>query len=690
MKPPIAKRIPHPHELHGDVREDDYYWLKDPSNPQVIQYLEEENRYYDEIMRPLEKQTEQIYQSMVDRVPDSEVKIPVQHGTFFYYSRLDKSKQYPIYARKQAESRELLSEAPEEVILNLNELAEEDDYLSVTVQRINTDHTHLAYLENRDGTDRYTIHIKDISTGKLLPDRIPNVFLYGSMEWSRCGDFIFYITVDENQRPCQLWRHRIGSDVESDKLVFEEKDETFTLYVSKSQSGKFIFVHSMSKTTSEVQLLDADSALSPLQLVDGRRDGILYDVEHWENDLLILTNEDALNFQLFRSPLDNLKSRKNVIEYDEEHYLQAMYPFRDKLLLAGRKNGLTQIWVMQDDKLEPIEWDEPLYTVSVLSDQDYEAAEVLLQYESLLTPKTTYGLDLLTGEKHRLQVAPVSGEYDRTDYRQEQLWATSEDGVNVPMTAVYLEGALDNGPAPLILYGYGSYGANSDPHFDPYRLPLLDKGVVFVTAQVRGGSEMGRSWYEDGKMQHKRNTFTDFIAAAKHLIDEGYTSSSKMAARGGSAGGLLVGAVANMAGELFEVVVPAVPFVDVVTTMLDTTIPLTTLEWDEWGNPQDREDYFYMKSYSPYDNVEAKDYPHLFITTGLNDPRVGYWESAKWVARLRALKTDDNVLVMKTNMGAGHFGKSGRFNHLKEAAECYAFILDRLGVSIELTIPSPR
>lgn len=690
MKPPIAKRIPHPHELHGDVREDDYYWLKDPNNPQVIQYLEEENRYYDEIMRPLEKQTEQIYQSMVDRVPDSEVKIPVQHGTFFYYSRLDKSKQYPIYARKQAESRELLSEAPEEVILDLNELAEGDDYLSVTVQRINTDHTHLAYLENRDGTNRYTIHIKDISTGKLLPDRIPNVFLYGSMEWSRCGDFIFYITVDENQRPCQLWRHRIGSDVESDKLVFEEKDETFTLYVSKSQSGKFIFVHSMSKTTSEVQLLDADSALSPLQLVDGRRDGILYDVEHWENDLLILTNEDALNFQLFRSPLDNLKSRKNVIEYDEEHYLQAMYPFRDKLLLAGRKNGLTQIWVMQDDKLEPIEWDEPLYTVSVLSDQDYEAAEVLLQYESLLTPKTTYGLDLLTGEKHRLQVAPVSGEYDRTDYRQEQLWATSEDGVNVPMTAVYLEGALDNGPAPLILYGYGSYGANSDPHFDPYRLPLLDKGVVFVTAQVRGGSEMGRSWYEDGKMQHKRNTFTDFIAAAKHLIDEGYTSSSKMAARGGSAGGLLVGAVANMAGELFEVVVPAVPFVDVVTTMLDTTIPLTTLEWDEWGNPQDREDYFYMKYYSPYDNVETKDYPHLYITTGLNDPRVGYWEPAKWVARLRALKTDDNVLVMKTNMGAGHFGKSGRFNHLKEAAECYAFILDRLGVSIELTIPSPR
>ncbi|MFC5603823.1 S9 family peptidase [Sporosarcina koreensis] len=689
MKPPIAKRIPHPHELHGDVREDDYYWLKDRDNPEVIQYLEEENRYFDEIMRPLEEQTEQIYQSMVERVPDSEVKVPVQHGPYFYYSRLDKSKQYPIYARKQAASRDLLPEATEEVVLDLNELAKEDDYLSVTVQRMSTDHNRLAYLENRDGTDRYTIHIKDMETGELLPDRIPDVFLYGSLEWSRSGDSIFYITVDEFQRPCKLWRHQIGS-TESDQLIYEEKDTTFTLFLSKSQSGKFIFVYSYSTTTSEVRLVDTDSPLSPLQLVDERRDGILYYVEHWEDDLLILTNENALNFQLHRCPLDDLTTRENVIAYNEDRYLQGIYPFRDKLLVGGRENGLTQIWVVQDGKLEPIEWDEPLYTVSIVNEQDYETAEVLLQYESLLTPKTTYGLNLLTGEKRRLQVAPVSGEYDRSNYRQEQLWAIAEDGVKVPMTVVYQEGALDAGPAPLILYGYGSYGANSDPHFDPYRLPLLDKGIVFVTAQVRGGSEMGRSWYEDGKMQNKRNTFTDFIAAARHLIEQDYTTPSQMAARGGSAGGLLVGAVANLAGELFEVVVPAVPFVDVVTTMIDTTIPLTTLEWDEWGNPQDREDYFYMKSYSPYDNVEAKDYPHMYITTGLNDPRVGYWEPAKWVARLRQLKTDDNTIVFKTNMGAGHFGKSGRFNHLKEAAECYAFILDRLGVPTEETILNPR
>jgi len=437
-------------------------------------------------------------------------------------------------------------------------------------------------------------------------------------------------------------------------------------------------------------MLDTDAPLSPLQLLDERRDGILYDVEHWEDDLLILTNEDALNFQLLRCPLTDLTSRENVVEYSEDRYLQSMYPFRDKLIIAGRENGLTQIWTLQDGKLERIEWDEPLYTVSVLSNQSYETTEVLIQYESLLTPKTTYGLNLLTGEKDCLQVAPVSGEYERSHYRQEQLWAVAEDGVKVPMTVVYREGAVDQGPAPLILYGYGSYGANSNPHFDSYRLPLLDKGIVFVTAQVRGGSEMGRSWYEDGKMQKKRNTFTDFIAAAKHLIEHCYTTPSQMAARGGSAGGLLVGAVANMAGDLFKVVVPAVPFVDVVTTMLDTTIPLTTLEWDEWGNPQDREDYFYMKSYSPYDNVEAKDYPHMYITTGINDPRVGYWEPAKWVARLRALKTDDNIVVLKTNMGAGHFGKSGRFNHLREAAECYAFVLDRLGVALELTITNPR
>lgn len=686
MKPPIAKRIPHPHELHGDVREDDYYWLKDRNNPEVIEYVEEENRYYNEIMEPLKEQTEEIYRSMVERVPESEVDVPVQHGPYFYYSRLDKTKQYPIYARKKANSRELLPEVLEEVVLDLNELAKVSDYLSVTALKWSNDHRLLAYLENRDGTDRYTIFVKDLETGELLPDRITDVFIYGSVEWSRCGEYIFYITVDENERPSRLMRHRLGSDSNQDELLYEENDETFTLYMNKSQSAKYIFVHADSKRTSEIRLIDTDAPLSPLQLVDARRDGIEYDVEHWGDDLLILSNEGAQNFQLLRCPLNNLYTRDYVVDYNENRYLQALYPFQDKLLVAGRENGLTQIWELKNGQLEQIQWDEPFYSVSVKSNQSYYAPEMLLVFESMLTSETTYALDLLTGEKQCLQVAPVSGEYDPSNFRQKQLWATAEDGVKVPLNLVYKEGAFDNGPAPIILYAYGSYGSNSDPNFSPYRLPVLEKGVVLVTAQVRGGSEMGKHWYEDGKMQNKRNTFTDFIAAAKYLIEEGYTTSDQLAARGGSAGGLLAGAVANMAGDLFKVIVPEVPFVDVVTTMLDTTIPLTTLEWDEWGDPRESEAYFYMKSYSPYDNVEAKEYPHLYVTTGLNDPRVGYWEPAKWVARLREMKTDDHIIVMKTNMGAGHFGESGRFNQLKEVAALYAFVLDKIGTGVELKV----
>jgi len=399
--------------------------------------------------------------------------------------------------------------------------------------------------------------------------------------------------------------------------------------------------------------------------------------------LLILTNEGAKNFQIQRCPLSNLEERDNLFEYNENRYFQYLYPFRRGLVIAGRENGLTQVWIYKNNKLVRLNWDEPIYTVSVVDGQSYDADEVLIQYESLLTPKTTFGINLETLEKTCLQVAPVSGEYDPSLYEQKQLWAEANDGVKIPYFIVSRKGALDSGPAPLILYAYGSYGENLDPYFSPYRLPVLDQGVVFAYAQVRGGSEMGRQWYEDGKMQKKKNTFTDFIAVAKDLIKRGFTTPEQMAARGGSAGGLLVGAVANMVGDLFKVIIPEVPFVDVINTMLDENLPLTTLEWDEWGDPRKPEDYFYIKSYSPYDNVKAKAYPHMYVTAGLNDPRVGYWEPAKWVARLRALKTDDNILVLKTNMGAGHFGSSGRYNQLREEAECYAFLLDKLGVVFE-------
>ncbi|PPA71042.1 S9 family peptidase [Jeotgalibacillus proteolyticus] len=679
MKAPIAKRIPFKHTIHNDVREDDYYWMKERTDPEVVSYLEEENKYTNEIMRPLEQKTNEIFESMVARVPEAEEKVPVQNGPYFYYSRQQKDKQYAIYARKKAAGREQLTEAEEEVLLDLNVLAGSDDYLSVTQQRLNEKQTKLAYLENRDGSDRYTLYIKDLTTGDLLNDKIENVYIYGSIEWSRCGRYMFYVTVDDMQRPYRLWRHEIGG-AESDELLFEEKEVTFALFISKTQSGNYITVQSSSTMTEEVRLINADEPLAPVELVDERRRGIKYEVEHWGDHLLILTNEDALNFKLLRCSVSDFSEREEVIPYDENRYLQAIYPTKDKLFLFGRENGLTQIWMLENEELQQLDWPEPLYTLSIVGGQSYEAEELLIEYESLLTQDTTYSLELTTGDKQVIHTATVNGEYNPESYNQHQLWATARDGVKVPLMVTYKKGALDNGPAPLILTGYGSYGADSNPYFNAYRLPLLDKGIVFVTAQVRGGGEMGRHWYENGKMRHKLNTFTDFIDAAKFLIEEGYTSSEKIAARGGSAGGLLVGAVSNMASDLFKVIVPEVPFVDVLTTMLDDTIPLTTLEWDEWGNPQNEGDYTYMKSYSPYDNVEEKDYPHMYITTGLNDPRVAYWEPAKWAARLCTMKTDDNTLVLKTNMGAGHFGASGRFDHLKEASEVYAFILDKLGV----------
>lgn len=684
MNTPNAKRIAHPHRLHDDERADDYDWLKDRHDPDVIRYLEEENRYYEEVMKPLEPLSERLYQEMIARIPDVEIKVPAQDGQYYYYSRMEKDLQYPLYARKRAENRDQLAGATEHIMLDLNTLAEDGGYLSVTVQRMSPDHTRLAYLENRDGTDQYTLYVKDVATGVLLPDRIANVFILDSLEWDAVGDHLFYITVDDSQRPHRLWRHRVGA-TEADVLLYEETDITFSLRLVKSRSGHFLFLKSENKATSETRYLAADQPLLPFQLMDARQRGILYDVEHWGDDFLILTNEGARNFRLLRCPVQDpaKAAREELFPYDDTLYLQEIHPFQEALLLTGRQAGLTQLWMYREETLTRLTWDEPLYTVSLEGNRSYETTEALIQYESLLTPKTTFGLDLLRGARVCLQEAPVPGNYTPSHYRQERLWATAADGAAVPLIAVYRAGLLDHGPAPLILHGYGSYGINSDPHFDPVRLPLLDLGVILVTAQVRGGSEMGRSWYEDGKLLQKRNTFSDFIAVAQDLIKRGYTTPDRLAARGGSAGGLLMGAVANMAGHLFQVIAPNVPFVDVVTTMLDATIPLTSLEWDEWGNPEQPEYYAYMKSYSPYDNVEEKSYPHMLVTTGLNDPRVAYWEPAKWVARLRAAKTDDHVLLLKTNMGAGHFGASGRFNHLKELAASYAFILDKIGIDAE-------
>ena len=680
MKPPVAKKIPYSFENHGDIRQDEYYWMKEKTNPEVIAHLEAENRYFDEVMAPLANFTNEIYEEMVERVPAEEINVPIQHGPYFYYVRQEKELQYPIYARKLASTRQELASVTEEVILDLNTLANEDDYLSTTEVRPSHDHRYLVYLENRDGTDNYTAYIKDLQTGSLLDDVIPNVYIYSNLEWSACDKYLFYITLNDLQRPYQLWRHEIGTAISEDVLLFEEADVTFSLYLAKSQSSAYIFVFSRSTTTTEVQYIEAARPLEGLKLLDARREGIEYYVEHWENEFIFMTNEEALNFKLSRSPVEDPTNRKLLIPYDEAFFIEYIYPFKEKIFIAGRANGLEQIFYIEDNQLIQLEWDEPIYSVSLANNQDYSAKEVIVQYQSFVTPKTTYGINVATGTKEIIHQTEVAGAYDQSDYEQQQVWATAPDGVKVPVLLQYKKGALTKLPAPVILSAYGSYGYSSNPFFSAYRLPILNKGVIFATVQVRGGSELGRTWYFDGKMHKKKNTFTDFIAAADHLIAEGYTTSEQLIGRGGSAGGLLIGAVANMAGEKFKVLVPEVPFVDVMTTMLDESIPLTTSEWDEWGNPKKEEDYHYMRSYSPYDNVESKPYPHMYVTTGLNDPRVGYWEPAKWVARLRELKTDDNTLVLKTNMGAGHFGASGRFNQLKELAEYYAFVLNKVAL----------
>ncbi len=681
MKAPVAKRIAYRHELHGDVREDDYAWLTNREDPDVIALLEAENNYYDEVMQPLTPFVETLYEEMVARVPEEEKAVPVKHGAYYYYVRTEKAWQYPLYARKKATSREALIHAEEETLLNLNDLAKEGDYLSVTVMRISPDHTRLAYLENRDGTDAYTLYIKDLRTGELLLDSVSDIFIEDSLAWDARGEALYYITIDEAQRPYRLWRHTLGTTVQTDELLYEETDTTCILVLNKTRSGRFIVVTSATKTSSEVFYIDTVQPQKGLQRFAARKENVLVEIEHWQDQFLILTNENAVNFRLAVCPIDQGEPITDLIHHDPKRFLAGIYPFADHLLLTGREDGLTQVWLFEQDSLQPLSFDEPIYTVYVGQNRAYSTDEVLLTYTSLLTPHTTIAYDLQTKKKEILQVAPIAGPYDQAQYVQERLFAKADDGVNVPMLVVYHEDALNHGPAPLILYAYGSYGYSIDPDFDAQRLPLLDRGVIYVIAQIRGGSEMGRTWYEDGKLLQKRNTFTDYIAVAKNLIDRGYTTAKQMAGMGASAGGLLMGAVANMGGEYFNVLIPMVPFVDVVTTMLDASIPLTTLEWDEWGNPEDKTFYDYMKSYSPYDNVEAKAYPHMLVTTGLNDPRVAYFEPAKWVAKLRRDKTDDHTLLLKTHMGAGHFGSSERFAHLREMAEISAFVLHHLGVT---------
>ncbi len=682
MKPPIAPKYPHPHENHGVVRPDDYYWLREKTNPEVIAHLEAENAYFDGQMTPLRPLQKTLFDEMRGRVAAQEESPAAKWGPYFYYHRIDPGLEYPRYFRRRARTRDDLPEAAEELLLDVNELSKSQGFTSVAEVTVSPDHRFLAYLENHDGTDRYTLHVRDLSSGKPVDAPILNVFIGDSLAWDSASRHIFYVTVDESQRPAFLYRHQMGTPIHEDVRLYEEADIALSLSLSRSQSGRYLFLTSTSNTQSEVRFLRSDEPTGDWHLFQPRKANVLYELEHWRERLLILTNEGAENFTLraVAEVSPHSAEAHDLIPYDASRYLQGMLPFQEQLVLYGRQGGLTQVWIYDGGSLRQLTWDAPLYTVSLGPNMSYDVPEVLVRFQSLVQPKQDYAVKLSNGEKTLILKEAVQ-HYQPDLYEEQQLWATADDGTRIPISLVAKKETLNTGlPAPLVLYGYGSYGANSNPTFDATRLPLLDRGVIYAIAHVRGGSEMGYGWYLDGKFLKKRHTFTDFIAVAQHLIAEGYTAPDRLAARGRSAGGLLMGAILNMRPDLFRVVVPGVPFVDVVTTMLDASLPLTSLEWDEWGNPSDPIYYEYMKSYSPYDNVTAQPYPHIMVYTGLNDPRVGYFEPAKWVARLRERKTDANTLILKIHMGAGHGGASGRFAHLEELSEEYAFVLDKLDI----------
>lgn len=671
--PPVAKIIPHQDTVHGEIREDNYYWLRERDNPEVIEYLEAENEYTREMMAHTEELQETLYQEMVSRIKETDLDVPVRIDDTYYYTRTEEGKQYPIYCRKQGSL-----EAEEEVILDQNELAEGRDFLKLGVVKVSPNHQLLAFSIDTTGSETYTIHVKDLTTGRLLDDEIENT--YYSVQWANDNRTLYYNVLNEARRPFQLYKHTLGAKQNDDELVHFEEDDSYYLYLTKTRSRKYLLLQLESNTTTETWYLDADNPDGNFRLMHPRQHKMEYYVEHHSDRFYIMTNDNATNFKLMQTPVHSpaKKNWREVLPHRESVKIDGVDAFRDHLVLYERENGLKQIRVtdLRTDNVHYIEFPEPVYTYWPGRNPDFNTSTLRFTYTSLVTPRSVFDYDMTTRDRELKKQYEVLGGYQPENYQSERIFATASDGTRIPMSLVYKKGLKRDGRNPCYLYGYGSYGTSMEPGFDSKRLSLLDRGFVFAIAHVRGGGEMGRPWYEDGKLLNKMNTFTDFISCAEHLITEKYTSPDKLAIGGGSAGGLLMGAVVNMRPDLFEAVVAKVPFVDVINTMLDETIPLTVIEYEEWGNPNEKEYYDYMMRYSPYDNVEAKAYPHMLITAGLNDPRVQYWEPAKWTAKLRALKTDDNLLLLKTNMGAGHSGKSGRYDYLKDVAFEYAFVLE--------------
>ncbi len=674
--PPIAALHPEVLTAHDDVRVDEYYWLRDREQPEVMAYLEAENAYTAAQMQHTEGLQAALYDEILGRIQETDLSVPYRKGEFYYYTRTETGKAYPIYCRKQGSL-----EAPEEILLDQNELAEGQEFLSLGVLAVSPNHQVLAYSTDTTGAERYTLRFLDLQTREHFPEAIQGT---AGVVWGNDNQTVFYVQLDEANRPYKLWRHPLGQ-LDGDELLHHEPDEFFYLDIDKTRSEAFLLLSLNSKITSEVHFLDANQPQSQFQVIQPRSQGVEYSVEHQGDRFYITTNENALNFKLMQVPVTAPAQAQweTVIPHRDEVLLEGVSAFAHHLVIHERQAGLPTIQIRQVETgaSHYMSFPDPTYSVGEGANAEYHTPILRFNYTSMITPRSVFDYNMDTQERELLKETPVVGGYDRTLYTSDRLLATAPDGTHVPISIVYKQGIQRTGQNPLLLTGYGSYGYSYDPGFSSSRLSLLDRGVVIAIAHIRGGSEMGRRWYEEGKFLHKKNTFTDFIACAEHLIAEGWTSPQQLAITGGSAGGLLMGAVINERPDLFHAVVADVPFVDVVTTILDDDLPLSVMEREEWGDPYDKTFYDYMKSYSPYDNVKAQDYPNLLITAGLNDARVAYWEPAKWTAKLRSLKTDQNILLLKTNMGAGHGGASGRYESLKEIAFEYAFLLHQWGLA---------
>ena len=676
VNPPVAEKIPTRLEKHGDVRVDDYYWMNERENGEVIDYLNAENEYYQKMTAHTKEFQDELFIEMKSRIKEDDSSVPYKLDGYWYITRYEEGKEYPIFSRK----KESL-DAAEELMFDCNKMAEGHEYFRLTGVSVSPDNTLASFGTDTVSRRQYNIQIKNLKTGEIYPDLIENTT--GSSVWANDGKTLFYTKKNPvTLRSDKIFKHTLGTASNEDELVFHEKDSTFNTFVYKTKSRKYIVIGSVSTLTSEYQILNADRPNESFTVFSPRERGVEYSISHYDSKFYILTNKDgATNFKLMETAEDDTESSswEEFVPHRKDVLLEDVEIFKDYYVLSERQKGLNMLKVNRWDKTEEyyLPFDSETYVAGPSVNLDFDSKELRYYYNEMGAPYYIADFNMETKSQEILKEQEVlGGKFQKENYKTERLWATARDETEVPISLVYHKDTPLDGNSPLLLYAYGSYGYTVDPYFSSVRLSLLDRGFIFAIAHVRGGEYLGRPWYEDGKLLEKRNTFTDFIDCSQFLIDEKYTSADHLYARGGSAGGLLMGAVLNMAPELYKGVIASVPFVDVVTTMLDDTIPLTTGEYDEWGNPNEKTYYDYMKSYSPYDNVTQQEYPNLYVSTGLHDSQVQYWEPAKWVAKLRDYKTGENLLFLDTNMDAGHGGASGRFRALKETAKEYAFILD--------------